>query len=236
MSNIHISPDAATLADQFAAWVADQIPAEGSYHIALSGGSTPKLLFKRWAETYQTSMPWDRIHFWWGDERCVPPGHADSNYRMTKELLLDHVPIADAQVHRVLGEIEPAQAALDFAQDMAAHMPVENGLPRYDLIILGMGADGHTASIFPHEMELLEEANWTAVATHPDSGQKRVSLTGPVLNAADKVAFLVAGASKVEKVAAILAETKAAQVYPAAHIHPVGELHWFLDEAAYPIA
>ncbi|MEO1449985.1 MAG: 6-phosphogluconolactonase, partial [Bacteroidota bacterium] len=202
MPTIHIEADPASLAQAFAAWVSEQIPAEGPYHIALSGGSTPKLLFAHWAAEYQDRLPWNRIHFWWGDERCVPPNDADSNYRMTKELLLDHVSIPVKNIHRVEGEIAPDQAAVNFAADMKQSMPIENGLPKFDLIILGMGADGHTASIFPHEMELLEESNWTAVATHPESGQKRVTLTGSVLNAAGKIAFLVAGASKLEKVTA----------------------------------
>jgi 6-phosphogluconolactonase len=201
--------------------------------IALSGGSTPKVLFQVLAEKYATDMPWHKIHFFWGDERCVPPDHQDSNFGMTRSLLLDPLNIPTAQVHRVFGEIDPAEAARKYEDIISEHVPQERAWPVFDLIILGMGSDGHTASIFPHEMEWLESKNWCEVATHPESGQQRITLTGKVLNRARQICFLVTGDSKKEKVFQILKKQGNYLDYPAAHIVPVnGTLSWNLDEAA----
>lgn len=232
---IYVFPDNQTVAEKFAEWLnqwcneqkGDQIT------IALSGGSTPKVLFKVLAEKYATSMPWEKIHFFWGDERCVPPDDADSNYKMTKELLLDPIDFPKAQIHRVLGEIEPILAAEKYEAVITQHVQQVAGLPVFDLMILGMGGDGHTASIFPHQMELLDSDQICAVATHPESGQKRVSLTGKVINQSRQICFLVTGDSKKEKVYEIFKKEGNYQDYPAAHIQAKnGQLSWNLDEAA----
>jgi 6-phosphogluconolactonase len=185
------------------------------------------------AEKHANDIPWQKIHFFWGDERCVPPGHADSNYGMTRALLLDPLNIPAVQVHRVFGEVDPEEAARKYEEIIGEHVPQKEGLPVFDLIILGMGSDGHTASIFPHEMELLDANHWCAVATHPESGQRRITLTGKVLNQAKQICFLVTGDSKKEKVFQILKQTGTYLDYPAAHIAPIdGTLSWNLDEAA----
>ena len=152
---------------------------------------------------------------------------------MTKALLFDKVNLPVENIHRVRGEDEPEKEARRYAAEIADNTEQSNGFPSFDLVILGMGDDGHTASIFPHEMELLEEERFCAVATHPTSGQKRVSITGPVINNAQRVAFLVTGANKEEKVSAIFQRKEGYHAYPAAHVQPVtGALHWFLDDAA----
>ena len=139
----------------------------------------------------------------------------------------------EANVHRVLGENDPVQEAQRYGKEIEDGLPSANGLPQFDLIILGMGADGHTASIFPHEMELLDSKEVCAVATHPESGQKRVSLTGQVINNARVVTFLVTGASKAEKVVEIFNQSGDWKSYPASYIKPdSGELTWYLDKAA----
>ncbi len=227
-----ISKNPNAVAEGFAAWLAERIVPGKAFHLALSGGSTPKILFAHLAEHYQDKISWADLHLWWGDERCVPPDHADSNYLMTKELLIDHVGIPSENVHRVIGEADPTEEAKRYGAEIDNTIPQKEGLPAFDLIMLGMGSDGHTASIFPHQMELLESKETCVVATHPESGQIRVSLSGPVINNADAVAFLVTGTSKTEKVEAIFSGLEESKIYPAAHIAPRGELFWFLDEAA----
>ena len=201
--------------------------------VALSGGSTPKALFQLLAtDTYREEVPWENIHFFWGDERCVAPDHSESNFKMTKDFLFDEVPVPEGNIHRILGENEPAEEAVRYGQEINEVCADRNNLPQFDLVILGMGDDGHTASIFPHQMELLKDENICAVAEHPESGQNRVTLTGPVINNASTIAFLVTGAKKAEKVAAIFNQTEGHEAYPASHI--AGEnLYWFLDEDAH---
>ena len=161
---------------------------EGEFAVSLSGGSTPKIWFQYLAESHKEDIPWERVHFYWGDERCVPPEDQESNFGMTKKFLFDSIPIPDKNIHRIKGELDPASAKEAFAKDMDANL-LEDAVPIYDLIILGMGDDGHTASIFPHEIELWNSEENAVVASHPTSGQKRVSITGRVINAAKAVAF-----------------------------------------------
>jgi len=229
----HIYSDNPAVAAAFAEWLVNWLKGRSRTTIALSGGSTPKLLFQVLAKQYADQIDWSGIHLFWGDERCVSPDHADSNFGMTKALLLDHIDIPAANIHRVLGEEDPASEAVRYGQEILSTVSAVDGLPAFDLIILGMGGDGHTASIFPHEMHLLQDAAICAVATHPESGQNRITINGPVLNHAYQVAFLVTGASKAEKVQIILGKQAGHEAYPAAHIKPAGGItYWFLDEAA----
>ncbi|MEQ9307617.1 MAG: 6-phosphogluconolactonase [Marinoscillum sp.] len=220
-------------AEAFGDYLVEQARAKkDDFHVALSGGSTPKILFDYLAGKYASDHVWETIHFYWGDERCVPPTDADSNYKMTKERLFDKVPIPDQNIHRVQGEKDPAEEAQRYASELVEHMPTRKGLPIFDMIILGMGEDGHTASIFPHQMELLDTDKICDVATHPESGQLRVTLTGHVINASDAVVFLVTGAGKQPKLYEIFHKTGAWDSYPAAHIKPRGKLFWYVDDAA----
>lgn len=230
---VHIYSDNEAVAAGFAEWLVDWLNSKGKVSIALSGGSTPKVLFRLLAEEYADAVNWSKVQLFWGDERCVPPNHEDSNYGMTQELLLKHIDIPLANIHRVRGEDDPVQEAARYGEVIKEELSQEEDYPVFDLIILGMGADGHTASIFPHEKELLMADRVCAVATHPESGQKRITLTGPVLNRAKRVAFLVTGASKTEKIKQIIREEGDWASYPAAHIRPLsGKLDWFLDESA----
>ena len=208
---------------------------EGPLFWALSGGSTPKLLFNLLAEEYKYSIDWQRLHFFWGDERCVPHDDPESNYGEVKRLLFDHVSVVDDQIHAVPTHLPPAEAAKAYAETMMSLLPVNtDGLPILDINMLGMGGDGHTASIFPGNMDtLLKSTDVCAVAEHPESGQQRVTMTGPVLNASDEVSFLITGAGKTQRVAQILNGEPGAKDFPVAHIQPTsGKLLWFLDEAA----
>lgn len=230
---LHISKDPVAVALEFAEMLVALAGQKEKLHVALAGGSTPQLLFDKLASDFIGRIDWRQIQFYWGDERCVPPGHAESNYRMTKKHLFDHINIPADNIHRIRGEKDPLQEAVRYGEVVNSTLPSKNGLPCFDLIMLGLGTDGHTASIFPHEMTLLEQKETCAVATHPDSGQKRVSLTGPVINNADQVAFLVTGSSKQVKVMEIIRKTGNWKGYPASYISPThGELHWFMDRAA----
>ena len=230
-STIHISSNKDDLVKEFTDFFLKKLEAKsGNFSVALSGGSTPKVWFEYLSSLPKGSMDWDRIHFYWGDERCVPPEHEDSNYGMTREYLLDRINIPQENIHRILGENPPEQADKQYAKELEVGLDKP---PVFDLIILGMGDDGHTASIFPHEIHLWHAPENCVVATHPDSGQKRVSLTGSVINGASSVAFLVTGENKSQKIEEIINGQPIARNYPASLVQPQSnDLHWFLDAAA----
>ncbi|AEH34827.1 6-phosphogluconolactonase [Vibrio anguillarum] len=207
-------------------------------HISLSGGSTPKMLFKLLAsEPYAQAIAWQNLHFWWGDERCVAPDDAESNFGEANTLLFSQVNIPPQNIHRIRGEDDPQTEAKRFADEMAKVIPSVNGTPVFDWILLGVGADGHTASLFPNVTDY-EDENLSLVATHPESGQLRVSKTAKVLEAAKRISYLVLGSGKAEIVHEIHT-TKAEDLpYPAAKVKSTtGETEWFLDsDAATKIA
>lgn len=232
-AEIKVFPSPKDVAQAFAEMLLEKSSSVDRLNIALSGGSTPKLLFDILAADFKTSIDWKKIHFYWGDERCVPPNHEESNYLMTRQHLFEHIELPQSNVHRILGEDNAEEEAKNYGNILTDQLPEVNGLPQFDLIMLGLGEDGHTASIFPHQMELLTSEEVCAVANHPTSGQKRVTLTGPVINNAKEVAFLVTGAGKKDKVKSILENTDDHEQYPAAHIAPrLGQLTWWMDEPA----
>ncbi len=204
-----------------------------SVHISLSGGSTPKMLFKRLAQTpYAENIQWNNLHFWWGDERCVAPDDAESNFGEANALLFSQVNLPAENIHRIRGEDEPQAEAQRFAKEMAEVIPTENGTPVFDWILLGVGADGHTASLFPGVTNYQDE-NLSVLASHPESGQIRVSKTAKVLEAAKRISYLVLGAGKVEIVKEIHTTPASDLPYPAAKIlSKAGETEWFLDSNA----
>lgn len=227
----HIFDDKAALAEHFGQLLLQMSQEKEKVYIALSGGSTPKAIFDHLAENYQKQLPWERLYFFWGDERCVAPDHADSNYGMTKTHLFDKVPLPADNIFRVKGELEPTKAAEDYEIQIDRSLPQENNLPAFDLMLLGMGDDGHTASIFPHEMELWDSPLLCEVATHPKSGQKRVTLTGKVINNARHILFLVTGSNKAEKVQEIIKQSGQWHNYPAARTS-ADKTTWLLDKDA----
>ena len=202
-------------------------------HISLSGGSTPKMLFKLLAEApYAEGIKWNNLHFWWGDERCVAPDDAESNFGEANALLFSNVNLPAENIHRIRGEDEPNAEAERFAKEMADVIPGENGTPIFDWILLGVGADGHTASLFPGVTDYQDE-RLSLLASHPESGQIRVSKTAKVLEAAKRISFLVLGAGKVEIVKEIHTTPASELPYPAAKIQSkAGETEWFLDSSA----
>ena len=203
------------------------------FDIALSGGNSPKGLFKKLSKKYADQIPWERIHFWWGDERCVSPDDDQSNYKMTVDYLLSNISIPAENIHRIKGEADPKEEAIRYSKEMEETLNSRGKDPVFDIIILGQGDDGHTASIFPDQLELFEDENNCAVAQHPITGQNRITITGNVLNNANQIFFLVTGESKAMRVSEIMNDNDAAKLLPAYYISPTnGKLIWFLDESA----
>lgn len=197
-------------------------------HIALSGGSTPKAIFEILNQQYGKELAYHNLHFWWGDDRCVPPTHNDSNYKWANDLWLKPSGFSAKQIHRVMGENEPNIEAKRYSSEIERYVEAENNIPVFDLILLGMGDDGHTASIFPNQMELLTKNSLCEVAIHPQSGQKRISFTGKLINHAQHVIFLATGRTKAKKVHEVIEKRNAN--LPATHIKPTnGVLSWWLD-------
>lgn len=217
------------VAKAFAKYLREEIEKSENFHLALSGGSTPKILFDHLAKEYSDKIDWEKVHLYWGDERCVAPDHEESNYGMTYARLIQHISIPESNIHRVLGENDPATEADRYGKRIEWNLPIKDGVPIFDLVILGMGGDGHTASIFPHQMELMTADETCGVATHPNSGQKRITLTGNIINAAKQIHFLVTGASKKPVLDEIFNQKGNYKKYPASYIES-GK--WWLDREA----
>lgn len=225
------------LAEDFKKALEDKAGSGEPLIVALSGGHTPKAFFEVLAAPpYGNSLPWDKVIFFWGDERCVPPDNDESNFKMTNLSLLSRIKIPEANIHRVLGENPPEEEAVRYGNEIKVNVPSwSNGFPGFDWIFLGMGEDGHTASLFPGAPTLMEKDKICVVATHPETGQKRVSVTFPVLDSGKRVSFLVAGEGKEPVLKEILQKTSEPLPYPASMVHPTdGVLEWYVDKAAAP--
>ncbi len=222
------------LNESFTEWFKEVSSYGKQITVALSGGTTPKSLFNYWSSLPQGEIEWKNIKFFWGDERCVDPENSESNYKMTKDHLFNNINIPEENIFRIKGENNPAEEAKRYGDLLNRELELNNGTPVFDIVILGMGDDGHTASIFPHEIELWNNQDNCVTATHPQSGQTRVSLTGKVINAAKNVVFLVTGKNKAEKVKEIIENPQESEKkYPAALVLPHSDnLFWYLDEAA----
>jgi len=236
MTNIRIAPDvnslARMIADAIQELASSAISRTGRFSIALSGGSTPKALFELLAADYAHKIDWKNVDVFWGDERCVPPDDADSNYRMARETLLDHVPLPASNVYRIKGELEPTEAALNYAQTLRTYF--HNQLPRLDLILMGMGDDGHTASLFPGTEALNERQRWV-IPNHVISAKQtwRITFTVPVINNAANVMFLVAGSGKAARLKQVIQGAYTPNELPSQLIKPTdGVLVWAVDQAA----
>jgi 6-phosphogluconolactonase len=229
----YIYPDLDTLAAAFVCdlsrFLAETAKEDRIVHLAISGGSTPLTVFQQIA---RVSSPgdWSHVRLYWGDERCVPPGDQDSNYGNALESLIEPLHLPGEHIYRIRGEDEPEKEAERYGRLLLEQLPVINGFPVFDWIWLGMGEDGHTASIFPGQENLWHSPGPCVVSTHPGTGRKRVSITGGVINAARRVAFLVAGQSKSRAMNEIVMKEGRYLDYPAFHVSPEqGDLEWYLD-------
>ena len=233
---IHVVPDAAALAEagalEFARAASDTLEDREIFRVVLSGGSTPRALYTRLTRgPFRRLIRWDRVRFFFGDERCVPPDHERSNYRMAREALFDPLQIPAAHVLRMKGETVPTRAARNYEEALRRRF---SGRPaRFDFIFLGLGEDGHTASLFPGTAALTERRRLVAANEVPKFSEWRLTLTFRALNAARRVVFLVSGPEKASAAAKILKKERGYRDLPAAGVLPPrGTLLWLLDEAA----
>jgi len=211
----------------------NEIP-DGHYlSIALSGGSTPKAVFQFLAQHFSQQIDWEKALIFWGDERCVPPVDNESNYKMAKESLLDFVSVPDSGIFRIKGENNPNKEALEYENIVKQKVPLINGVPSFDFFMLGIGPDGHTASIFPNHLELFHSEKLFDIATHPETHQTRITATGKLINNARFTVFLATGETKSTVVAKILEQKPGWEKLPASLVQPKnGKVLWLLDEKA----
>jgi len=236
MTAVRVFPDPQALAEAAARHVAESaqaaVDARGAFSIALSGGSTPRELHLKLASPpLVEQVDWSRVHVFFGDERCVSPDDERSNYRMADETLLSRVPIPRNQIHRMRGELPPQQAAADYERELRDFFKVEP--PRLDLILLGMGDNGHTASLFPGLTAVHEQQRWVVAEYVAEVSMWRITLTPVIINLAREVIFMVAGAAKADMLRQVLEGPFAPDERPAQIVRPSpGEVAWLIDAAA----
>ena len=217
-------------ARDFATRTQEAIYERGRFAVALAGGSTPKATYEVLARDCVNELDWSRVHVYFGDERTVPPEHEDSNFRMAYETLLSHVPVGS--VHRMRGELSPDEAAAAYEEELRAFFG-QVDVPRFDLILCGLGEDGHTLSLFPETAALDVNDRWVVANPVLKLGTTRLTLTIPVVNASRAVTFVVAGESKAEALKEVLESDADPRAYPAKLVRPEsGDLTWMVDRAA----
>jgi 6-phosphogluconolactonase len=233
IGRIEVLPDPLALAHHVAEWMtAAAVAARGPFRVSLSGGSTPKALYGLLAsDAFRGRFPWQRVSWYWGDERFVPYDHPESNYRMTREAMLSKAPVPPENIHPVPADGTPDEAALRYERTLQAAYRatvLDPARPLFDITLLGLGPDGHTASLLPGEAVLEERTRWVAAVSH-GRPEVRITMTYPPIESSRYVAFLVAGQEK----AAMLSTIRAGgSRVPAARVNPVGEVIWFVDQAA----
>jgi 6-phosphogluconolactonase len=243
LPNVQIFPDVEFLArgaaDHFIQLASQSIQENGVFSVALSGGSTPQTLYQVLAsEPFSEQVDWSKVHLFWGDERCVPPEHPDSNYHRAEKTFISNVPIPEANVHRILAELPPKEAAEAYEETLINFfntLPDEESRHRasFDLVLLGMGEDGHTASLFPGTEPIHEANRWVSPLYVDPVGAWRITLTPVLINRAGKVIFLVAGSGKNWILQKVLYGSYQPERYPAQIIRPFsGDPLWLVDEAA----
>ncbi|HVQ37661.1 MAG TPA: 6-phosphogluconolactonase [Pyrinomonadaceae bacterium] len=220
-------------ADELVAYAREAIADHEWFGVALAGGNTPRRVYELLgSDPHKKLIEWSRVHLFFGDERCVPPVHPDSNYRMVYEALVSNVEIPEGNVHRIVGENDPPAGAAAYEQELRRFFTAAS-LPRFDLVLLGMGEDGHTASLFPKSDALKEQSKWVVATQNLQSQQDRISLTLPALNHAAHVLFLITGSNKATRLSEVLRIESGPEPLPAQLISPVqGTLEWLIDRAA----
>lgn len=225
-----LSRDAAQI---FVRQASDAIGSRGRFLVALNGGSTPKRLFQLLATYFRDKVDWTRVHIFWGDERLVPADDAESSYGQARDLFLRHVPIPEANVHPMAGELEPDKAANDYTLKLKEFAPAPLSWPRFDLVYLGMGEDGHTASLFPGSPLDVTEPVVPVVAHYQDRPANRITLTPLAFNTARLILFMATGEKKANTLAEVLSDRYQPELYPAQRIEPKeGKVIWLVDEDA----
>lgn len=233
-NKIHIFENPLQTAKAVAEFIAKEVSNTGKkqFNVAISGGSTPNLLFTLLSEEYKEKVDWRKIALFWVDERCVPADDSESNYGNVKKLLLDKVSLSENQIFQMIGENDPAFEVERYENLLVQNLPEKDKTPIFDLVLLGMGDDGHTASIFPNNLKLLRSENFVATAKHPTSGQNRITLTGVTIENALQILFVITGNSKAVVLDEILKEKHNSENYPAFHILKNTKAEIYLDRDA----
>ncbi|PWB70094.1 MAG: 6-phosphogluconolactonase [Anaerolineales bacterium] len=217
----------------FVEQAAQSIGARGRFLVALNGGSTPNRLFQLLASDHREKIDWSKTHVFWGDERCVPPDDPGSSYGQAYTAFLSQVPILDSNIHRVKAELTPAEASIDYVNTLRGFTSPPLDVPRFDLVYLGMGEDGHTASLFPGSPVDVTESVIAVTAQYQDRPANRVTMTQRVFNQACMIVFMATGAKKAVTLAEVLSGRYNPELYPAQRIEPKeGKLIWLVDEEA----
>jgi len=225
------------LAEGFAEFFAEEVnsmlKSKKIITVALSGGSTPIKIFETLAVKFVDSIEWNRIHFYWVDERCVPMNSEESNYGNAWRVLFEKTGIGSEQLHPIYGETDPDDEIHRYEDAILKYVQLKDGIPCFDMILLGLGEDGHSASIFPDRLDLFATQDITAHTVHPVTRQNRITLTGNVINNSARIYFIVSGSKKSGVVKSIIEETPEGELLPAAKVHPKdGTVTWFLDSKA----
>lgn len=236
-ASVHVFNDMAEIARGFFDLIAEEMIATmtsgQNYHLCLSGGSTPLKMFEHLRVLPLNKMKWDHFHVYWGDERCVPPVHPESNYGNARKAIIDFMHIPESNIHRIIGENDPVKESLRYEKELTEYLPTFSGIPCFDLVILGLGEDGHTASIFPGQEDLLISDHLVKPSINPNNEQNRITLTPKIINNSKNIIFLVTGASKASIIEEIITEQGNYKNYPASIIRPAnGYLLWYLDAEA----
>jgi len=220
-------------ANIFSEQAAQSINNRNRFLVALNGGSTPTRLFQLLATDYRDKIDWSKTHIFWGDERCVPPDDPGSSYGQARDVLLSHVPIPDSNIHRVNTDLKPAEASRDYSLTLSQFASPPLDVPRFDLVYLGMGEDGHTASLFPGSPVQVTESVLPVTAQYQDRPANRVTMTQLVFNQAHMIVFMATGEKKAFTLAEVLGDRYNPELYPAQRINPKdGQLIWLVDESA----
>jgi 6-phosphogluconolactonase len=228
-------------AERFVECGSEAVENRGAFSVALAGGNTPRRVYELLAtERFRDRVAWPQVDLFFGDERAVPPDHPDSNYKMAHEALISQVPIPAKNVRRIIGEGNPNESAQSYEHQLKTFF-AGRSWPRFDLVLLGMGADGHTASVFPGSEALHEKLSWVVATKSQPSGQQRITLTLPVINHAARIVFLVTGKEKAQRLREVLEPVGRGQsavdgrddLLPVQMVRPVdGKLEWLIDRAA----
>jgi 6-phosphogluconolactonase len=234
---IKIFPSPSELAESLALELINQIKeadkSNSLFTIALSGGNTPKLLFSVLGDKFADSVNWLNVHFFWVDERCVPPDSNESNFNLAAQTLFKKLVVAPVNIHRIMGENDPEGEAERYSEEINDFTFKRNGLPFLNAMLLGLGEDGHTASIFPGDEHLFRSDKICVSTVHPVTGQRRVTLTGNVINNAGHIIFLVTGSNKADIAKEVIDRDECEKLFPALLVFPTyGKLSWYLDEEA----
>lgn len=238
MPNLYIYPDTSALIEAVTQrWVTlakSTIEQQGCFHVALAGGTTPAALYRRLCSPeWIDKIDWSGVHIWFGDERCVPPDHVDSNYHMANETLLSRVPIPSGQIHPMRGEMaDPREAAQEYANRLLNQTPVVQNLPGFDLIMLGIGTDGHIASLFPDSANLHERQRTVSAAWVDEQKGWRISLTLPTITNAAHIMLIANGEEKSAILQQVFSDSSEQKPFPATHIRDLPQTEWHLDALA----